>query len=211
MTENFKKGFTPFRNFKDKIIPEKNRDVKFLTGFTLAETLIVIAVFGIVTAAVYEGYSLSHRAYKAGETDAEIIQNGRVILERLSREARQAREIVGGLPEEEAMATTTLLFEDGHIAESYHYIHYFLDQNSLNREVLGYYFSGDLDKNLMPWNAAPPVGQTLETEILEAPVVIGEYISEIKFWGSELIDISVDLEKQTKNINFRTKVHGRNF
>ncbi len=181
------------------------------TGFTLAETLIAIAVFGIVTGAVYMGYSLSHKAYIFGEADAEIVQNGRVVLERLSRELRQTRAIVAGLPEEEASATTTILFEDGHIDQAYHYIHYFLDQNDLKREVLGYYFSGDIDRNLIPWNATPPIGQILETEILESPASIGEYVSDIKFWGSRIINVSIDLGKQTQYVNLRTKIYGRNF
>lgn len=180
-------------------------------GFTLAETLIAIAVFLIVAGAVYAGFSLNHKAYKFGEANAELVQNGRVILERISRELRQAREIAGSFPEEEALATSTILFEDGHTEQPYHYINYSADQSNLKRKAVGYYFSGDIDQNLVPWNAVPPAGQTLETKVLEEEATVGEYVVGIKFWGSKLVQVSLDLAKQTKNINFRTSIYGRNF
>lgn len=212
MIKNFQKTeFIPLKIVRPRSFRRAQTRARFLTGFTLAETLVSVAIFSIVAGAVYAGYSLNHKAYNTREADAEIVQNGRVILERLSREMRQAREIVGGLPDEEQTATSTIIFEDGHVESTYHYIHYFLDQNNLKREVLGYYFSGDIGKNLLPWNAIPPIGQTLEVEILEEEAIIGEYVSEIKFWGSGLIQISLDLKKQTQDINFRTKIYGRNF
>lgn len=81
------------------------------TGFTLTEMLVVIAISGLIVVAVYSVYALSQRAYREGETMNEITQNGRVILGRLTREIRQAREIVPDTPSDE------IIFQDGHLPE----------------------------------------------------------------------------------------------
>ncbi len=69
-------------------------------GFTLTEIIIVVAIFSLIIVTVFSIYILNQQAYIEGEIKGEIIQNGRVILERMSREIRQARGIVTQLPEE---------------------------------------------------------------------------------------------------------------
>ena len=175
-------------------------------GFTLTEILVAILVFALIIIAIYSTFNLSQRALKENERSAEILQNGRVILERMSREIRQAREIVTELP-----ATDTIEFEDGHISELYHYIRYYKENGNIKRRVIGYYFSGDPEKNLVPWDSTPPEGQTLETIIIEAPETVGEYVNSISFSGSKIINISLVLTKQNKTLNLSTKIFGRNF
>lgn len=188
----------------------KKKILVFSKGFTLSEILVITFLFLLIMRAVYSIYLLSNSSYRAGENMAEINQNGRVILERISREVRQAREIVGEFPDLEVNATDSIKFEDGHVSESYHYIHYFKDGNEVRREVVGYYFSGDVD-NLIPWNSIPPVGQTLEIKFLENQKAIGEYVTDLGFWGSELINIKLTLEKKDKILELKTKIVGRNF
>lgn len=179
-------------------------------GFTLTEILIVISMFFLIIGAVYSGYLLSYRSYRTGEKMAEITQNGRVILERMTREIRQAREIVTEIPEQEINATDTIEFEDGHATSSYHYIHYFKDDDKVKREVIGYYFSGDPTETLVPWDATPPLNQSLATTSLETSKIIGEYVDTLGFWGSKLIGINLTLKKEEKNSNLKTKIFGRN-
>jgi len=136
-------------------------------AFTLTELLISITILVLINGAVYLSYNLSQKAYREGEKLAEITQNGRVIIERMNREIRQAKEITGDSPEERSSAQSEITFEDGHILDPYHYIHYFKTGNIIKREVLGYFFSGDIEETLHPWNALPPQGQTLETKTLE--------------------------------------------
>ena len=180
-------------------------------GFTLSEVLIVIAVFMIITAAVYGAYTLSQKAYRESEISAEITQNGRVILERITREIRQAKEIAGDFPEERQSASTTIIFEDGHISDPYHYIHYFKTDDTIKREVITYYFSGDPEETPVPWNAIPPLGQTLLTKNLEEARIIGEYVDNLELWGERVINITLVLQKKDKNLNLETKILGRNF
>ncbi|MEA3295625.1 MAG: hypothetical protein U9Q27_00570, partial [Patescibacteria group bacterium] len=176
------------------------------------EILIVISVFALTLGIIYGSYSLSQKAYKEVETTTEINQNARVILERITREIRQAKEIVTELSDEEPIESVSpelgIMFEDGHIEEQYHYIRYFKDNNNIKKQVIVYYFSGSPD-TFVPYNAIPPETETLENIILEEKI-IGEYIVGIKFWGEEVINISIILEKKDKNINFRTKIFARN-
>lgn len=178
-------------------------------GFTLSEILVAIFIFLLVIRAIYSGHLLSYRSYQAGEKTAEIDQNGRVILERMSREIRQTREIINEFPDQEINATDSIEFEDGHATGSYHYIHYFKEGAEVKREVRAYYFSGDVDA-LVPWDAEPPSGQTRETKILENQKVIGEYVKSLGFWGPKLININLILEKEDKSLKLKTKIFGRN-
>jgi len=181
-----------------------------MRAFTLIEILVAIIVFALATGVIYGAHVLSQKAYLEGETSAELTQNGRVILERITREIRQAREIVTELLEEESEATSTITFEDGHLVVDYHYIHYYQDGNQVKREVVGYYFSGDETETLVAWDSEPPEGQTLETKILEEPVVVGEYVSSLRFWEPEIICIGLTTEKRGKTIDFSTQIWGRN-
>lgn len=180
-------------------------------GFTLIETLITVAILGLVIGAIYGTYFLSQKSYQEGESLAEITQNGRVVLERITREVRQAREIATELPEKGALATSTIMFEDGHIAEPYHYIHYFQENNFVQREVIGFYFSGDAGETLVPWNAEPPVGQSLITKTLEETQIVGEYLTSLKFFGSQIVQIDLELAKRENNLKLSSKIFGRNF
>ena len=84
-------------------------------GFTLTEMTIVIAIFILIVTAVYSAFILNQRAYLSGERMAEITQNGRVILERITREIRQAREIITEIPAERVNPPNEIIFQDGHI------------------------------------------------------------------------------------------------
>jgi len=180
-------------------------------GFTLIEVSVTMAILGLVLGSIYGVYNLSQKAYTTEENMIEITQNGRVVLERLSREIRQATEIVTELPDEEVSATSNIMFEDGHILEPYYYIRYFQDDGSIKREVLGFYFSGDPGETLVPWDALPPPGQTLIMETIQGAQTIGEYVSQLKFWGSRVVSIVLELNKKENNLRLETNIFGRNF
>lgn len=91
----------------------------FLTGFTLVEIIVSITVLVLISGAVYSTFILHQRAYQLGQEREEINQNGRVILERLSRELRQAKEIITSLPDESDVPGSSppseVVFQDGHL------------------------------------------------------------------------------------------------
>lgn len=187
----------------------KKSFLPFSKGFTLVEILIITFIFLLIIRALYSGYLLSYRSYQAGEKSAEVVQNGRVILERISREVRQTRKIIDEFPDQEINATDSIAFEDGHVSENYNYIYYFKVDSEIKREVRAYYFSGDED-TLVPYNADPPSGQTKEIKFLENQKTIGEYVKSLNFWGSKIINIDLILEKEDKEFRLKTKIFGRN-
>jgi len=181
-------------------------------GFTLIEILITLTIFLIISVTIYSAFLLSQRASQEVQSSIEMSQNGRVIIERIIREIRQAREVIGDFPVERENAVNEIIFEDGHIAEPYHYIHYFQEGNEVKKEVIGYYFSGDPEENLQPWNARPPDGQTLVKKIIQPALVIGELVDQLQFWGSgALVHIGLVLKKQDKTFELETSIFGRNF
>ena len=179
-------------------------------GFVLTELLVNIGILVIISGAVYTSFSLSQKAYRESEYSAEITQNGRVITERMTRDIRQARKIAGDLPEEEGSAVDEITFEDGHVSDQYHYVRYFKSGNKIEREILGYYFSGDASETLVPYNAIPPSGQSLVTKTLEQSRTIGEYVSDLKIWKLKGINIDLSLAKNDKILYLETKILGRN-
>jgi len=182
-----------------------------MKGFTLVEVLIVLVILVLVTGVIYAGYVLSQRAYIQGEISAELTQNARVVLERMTREIRQAREVVTDLPSSAEEALNHIEFEDGHGSDRYYYIRYFQADNELKREMVAYYFSGD-DTVFVPRNAIPPPGESLEEALIEEARTIGEFVKELKVWSPEtkIINIFINLEKGGKELDFSTSVSGRN-
>jgi len=186
------------------------------SGFTLSELLISIFFASLVLGAVYSSYILNQKASTEGESAVEILQNGRVVLERMAREIRQAKDMVTVLPVTKEDAVNIIEFENGHDSSYIQYIRYFNDSTdkTIKREVIGYYYSISGSPNntstYVLWNAAPPPGESLATTSIESPRIIGEYVSVLKFWGSKVIDIFVELEKGNKKIDFSTEIFGRN-
>lgn len=188
----------------------KNQSIfgkKIQSGFTLIEILITIIIFVFVLITIYSAHILTQRSYFAIENSAEIMQNGRIVLERMAREIRQSREIATILPEEKESAPSAIIFEDGHIPERYHYINYFLADGAIKRKVLGYYVSGDPNYVLVPINLA---NGALETIIIEEEKIIGEYVENLKFWGLGTINLSIGLKKGGQGLELYTKIFGRN-
>jgi len=85
-------------------------------SFTLIEVLVATFITVSIIITIYSTYTFHHKAYQAGENIGEVIQNGRVILERLTRELRQADEIVTVLGETQDHAADEIEFEDGHLS-----------------------------------------------------------------------------------------------
>ena len=67
-------------------------------GFTLVEVIIAISISVILFLIISLVYYVSQNAYKKTDTRAEITQNGRVMLDRIIRELRQAQRLITVLP-----------------------------------------------------------------------------------------------------------------
>ena len=209
--------------------------MKTQRAFTLTEMIVAITIFVLIVVAVFSAHTLSQRAYREGERAAEISQNGRVILERMAREIRQAKELVTNLSYSETEATSSLEFEDGHIpipsryqdlGSEYYYIRYHIPAGTqdLERQYRVYCFDSCDFTNCQPqsatctnvcssyhrWNATQETTPTSTHPCVLEDKIIGEYLTGLGFWGSSVISVSTTLEKEDKSINLKTKVYGRN-
>lgn len=268
-----------------------------LKSFTLVEVLVTISLFLIIVVTIYSVQAFSQKAYQRGEVATEIIQNGRVILERISRELRQAKYIVTLLPEisddPEFPPPAEILFQDGHISQIiesgyaqgggeksiiliptaspendyykdtflkiiegtgsgqirkiisyngqiktatvdeswdiiptagnskyridsfYYYIKYWKDDNNyLRKQIIGYCYPEECNNFIFsPWNTTNQEGQTLyelDSKLILKDEIIGEFLADLKFWGTKVINISLILEKGEEEVELITKIFGRN-
>ncbi|KKQ61327.1 MAG: hypothetical protein US81_C0007G0007 [Parcubacteria group bacterium GW2011_GWE2_38_18] len=182
-------------------------------GFTLTEIVVSISLFLVIILMVSSIYSMVQKAYNQGSNEAELLQNARVTLDRMSRELRQSVKIVTDLPVSEVdplnLPVDSIQFQDGHDLGQITYIRYYLDGTSLKRSHIGYYFNSD-PATYVYWNSVdvgggPPVEAIINTN------VVGEYFDDLNFWGSAgLINISISLQKNQKKFTVNTSVFTRN-
>ena len=62
-------------------------------GFTLTEVIVSILVLGIIIVVIYEMLNQGTISWEYGDMQTEIVQNGRVGLEWMGKEIRQATQI----------------------------------------------------------------------------------------------------------------------
>lgn len=192
--------------FKNKI---KNK-----SGFTLAEVIIALAVSSLVVLMISSSYFVAQRTYVKAGSKAEISQNGRVILDRLTRELRQTPDIVTTLPADNSNPDLTpneIIFQDGHDTSQITYIRYYLSGTNINRQIIAYYFLSNPDAYVL-WHASdpsapdgPPLMKVLEDRL------IGEYVSNLEFWGTKKPTyINLNMYNNKENIILNTAAYGRN-
>lgn len=91
-----------------------------MRAFTLVEMVVSITILVLISGAIYSLFSLHQQSFQMAQEREELVQNGRVILERLSRELRQAKEITTSLPETSDIPgfppSSEISFQDGHLA-----------------------------------------------------------------------------------------------
>ncbi len=173
-----------------------------MKGFTLVEIVVVTVILMTIALIVTNVVFLSSSVYLQKKNSTEVLQNGRVAMDAISREVRQARRIVTNLSENKEEASREIIFQDGHRDAVYidGEAHYYYIQYIEGEE-------GRLKRNefLEDENFSFPEGVNPETES-----VIGEHVSKIKFWGSRPISIFIKIEKDSKKIQLFNMVFSRN-
>jgi hypothetical protein len=102
------------------------------------------------------------------------------------------------------------------IDSSFYYIRYYQDAgNNILRELTTCCFSQDhltcvLPETYVSCQALPPQDQTLLEITLEQARVIGEYVSDLEFYGARVINIFMELNIKEETMQLETKVFGRN-
>jgi len=178
-------------------------------GFTLIEIMVSSALFVLVLLIVTSTYSVGQRIYRQSINDNELWQNARVVLDRTSREIRQAKKILTVLPATNNNSPSEIIFEDGHDTVKISYIRYYLNGTDVYRETYHYYFDSE-PNTYVPWNSVDNFGNT-PIKAIEENYIVGQFFSNLNFWGSnKLVNIEATLEKNSRIINLMTAVFGRN-
>lgn len=188
------------------------RPLKKITGFTLIEIVSVLALSSLIFILIYQIYDVSQSVFKQNNVTLELAQNGRVVLDRLSRELRQAKVIATPLPADKNQdgfnPPNFLLFENGHEATSTHYLRYQLQDHQIHRQVISYTFAPNPEV-AVHYNDLSQFGERPQENILEDRV-IADYIDQIIFYGSDVVTIEIDLKKDNYFYHLLTSVWGRN-
>jgi len=192
-------------------------------AFTLVELVVTIGILTMVVGIIFALYWTSQKFYQLTESQAEMLQNSRVVLERMNREIRQAQEIVTALSQSPDNPSSQIEFQDGHhpspydyLNSLYYYIRYYVSTTTgeMHRQYLVYCFDECSQcSNFFKWNDIQIInGNTITTHpcVLEDKIV-GEFIKELKIWGANIITIVLQLEKSSRQIEIQTNVFTRNF
>lgn len=190
----------------------KGRTNTMRRGFTLAELLVAISLSIIILSALYAVYVTSYRSYHNSINRAELDQNARISLERITRDLRQTNQITTALPLTDTdplnPAPSHIMFQDGHSTTQIQYIEYALSGNNLLRKVEHFYFSSD-PSTWVPWNALDQYGN-LPLESIDQNVTKADKVSSLEFYGGQLITIKIVVANSNGQISYQTQTLGRN-
>ena len=182
------------------------------SGFTILELLISMAIGVVLIALLLSVYNLSIKSLRSSENRAELSQNSRVIIERLTRDIRQTRDIATVLPitgdDEQNPPPSEIEMRDGHNVEIIQYIRYYMVNTDIYRQIKQYYFESDPD-TYVTFDAEDDLGNPPLVNVVEDEQ-IAEYVSDIGFYGTDLITVNLDLAKASSQNNTITVIYGRN-
>ncbi len=185
-------------------------------GLTLIEILVAMAISIVIIMASYEVYNISYKSYKKNYAMAELSQNARIALERMTRDIRQTMEILTDLPTTPDTPETEIKFQDGHTYLTngrIQYITYYLNGTNLNRKRSHYTFT-------IPCETADPSTWVLSSarDALEQPPAEcddedsprAEKITNLQFWGTSVVFINLTVSDGTNTYTYQTEALGRN-
>ncbi len=185
-------------------------------AFTLIESLTVVFLSVIIVTSAYGIYLMSMKTFTKNSASAELTQNARISLERMSRDIRQSSEFVTVLPTDPGSGTppSEIKFQDGHIIgleeseEEIQYITYYLNGTDLHKKTSHYFFA--TDPNIwVSWSTFDE-SENPPTESTDEDVVKAENISSLQFWGTNLVTINISVADSSTAYTFETKILGRN-
>jgi len=186
--------------------------IKNKSGFTLFEVLIAVTVGAVLLGLVLSIYSLSLRSLTSSENRSELTQNSRVIIERLTRDIRQTRQIATPLAatagETSPALPKELELQDGHVIDKIQYIRYYASGTDLKRQVKEYFFPAE-PLILVTFDAVDDFGNPAQSRVLE-DLLVGQYVSNIKFYGHNPVTAELYLQKGNNTHTTRTTLFGRN-
>lgn len=189
-------------------ITDKSKKIE--NGYSVLEIIVSLTIFVVAILLVGSMYSLSQKTYNTGSNQAELVQNARVSLDRISRELRQSSNIITVIPATNASPASEIFFQDGHNAEQITYLHYYLNGGNLLRKHTAYYFNS-APSTYVAWDSVGEFGSP-PNEIVFEDRIVGEHFESIGFWGENgLIHIIVNLTKNQGNLEVDSGIYSRNY
>lgn len=190
-------------------MPKTKLNLKAQQGFTLAEMLVSIIIGIVIVSLVGSIFLLSQKVIRKNNTKSELTQNARITIDLMSREIRQAKEVITVLPVDTSSPPlpSELQFEDGHTTSQIQYIRYYLNSEQLNRQIIVYYFDSD-PNTYVRWDDVDGFGVPT-SEVMEDKI-IGENFNNINFYGDKNINIDFIMEKNNEQIDMKTIINPRN-
>lgn len=179
--------------------------MKKKTGFTLVELLLAAFLSVMLAGLTANAYSSIQRQIGNGEEELVLAQNGRAVIDRISRDVRQAVKFATTLPATSDGAVNEFELEDGHQADPSGptYIQYSLESTTTNGFTVGqvrrsryyYYLQADPSRHL-PYDAGVVGQDGFSKQIIESDsFVVAEDVTALRFWGNaDLLYIDVDLQ-----------------
>jgi len=173
-------------------------------GFTFVEMVLALAVGTLLLVVAYQFLLASQQFYRIGGDKVEYAQNGRVAMDKMVRELRQAEVVVTTFPSQE------IEFKDGHTPGTKRYIRYFLQNRNILREEIMYYFSSEPDVAVLHSDRDGSNNPPLK-RVLGNAEKVAEFGSNLHFEQSGiLIRISYTIGEGSQAIPFVSEVAKRN-
>lgn len=184
-------------------------------GFTLVELILAASIASVLAGLTAASYIAIQRLVVRGQDDLVAAQTARVIIDRVSRDLRQAETVVNLIPPDSASGLTTLEFEDGHEVDPAGptYITYSLEGTTVRRNRHYYYLQSNPGQRL-PYNAGV-VGQGgfSVSEVTGENYLIADGVSDLRFYGSSSlveIDTTITVNATTTPQSYHSAVAKRN-
>lgn len=181
-------------------------------AFTLVELLVAVTVSAILVGITASTYSLFRKSMALDQGKADIAQNARIALDRLSRELRQTPDILTTLPLNPADTSVAqpgvIEFEDGH-ANDLTYRYYYISSGVLKVTIKQYYFTYDTGTRVA-WNAVGTGGVSPVSSNVATYDVADNILSVAYYGDNELLVIVTSQDSNSQQLQMRTTIHGRN-
>lgn len=171
-------------------------------GFSLVEMIVIIGIGTVIISLLASVFNLSIKSSEASEQKAEVSQNAAVFFDQLTRELRQAKNIVSSSPSSE------IEFENGHAVFPITYIYYSLSGSDLMRQERRYFFPSEKDKSVRKTDK-DSFGNPPQIEIMKNEIK-AEYFKSLNFsLYQKVINVEAAMGRE-RDTEFRTKILGRN-
>lgn len=190
----------------------KIRSLAIWPGFTIVELLVAVVLASMLVGMTVSIYSLFRKSMTLDQARADISQNARVALDRISRELRQTPEVITVLPadpDDTSVAQPGAIeFENGHDNDLTYY-RYYLSGTTLRLDKKEYYLASDPNTRLK-WNTEGEGGvMPLFRVISTQDIAIN--VQSMLFYGLDTVQIIITTaDSNGQSYTLRSQVLGRN-